>query len=186
MLADAELSLERYDAAARDYRLLSEQVPHDPGVWYGLERSYEGLSQQAFQTLEKSAPGSPYLSLLVADAMVARERDKSAFALYREAIAKETRARRGPRGPRPDLRACGGTRTGPPSSVRKRRPFRLPRWPDADFLEREFQAGQYARVLKDGRSRRVLPRAATGPPGPPTCWPARLSTASRRFLPRPS
>ena len=105
MLADALLTLDRWEPAAHHYRTLTQQAPDDPKAWYGLERSYEGLSRRAFETLQETAPESPYLSLLVAEAMVARERDKSAFPLYREAIAKKTRPCRGPRGPGPDLRA---------------------------------------------------------------------------------
>jgi tetratricopeptide (TPR) repeat protein len=89
MLADAELSLERFGPAARDYRALAEQDARDPKAWYGLGRSAEGVSRQAFEELQASAPESPYLLLLVADAMVAQERDKNAFRLYREAIAKK-------------------------------------------------------------------------------------------------
>ena len=91
MLADALLALERWGAAARHYRALAQQAPAEPAAWYGLERSYEGLSRQAFETLQKTSPGSPYLSLLVAEALIAQERDKSAFPLLREAIAKHTR-----------------------------------------------------------------------------------------------
>ena len=91
MLADALLAIERWGPAAQHYRVLAQQAPEDPKAWYGLERSYEGVSRQAFETLEQTAPESPYLALLVAQASVAQERDKSAFALLREAIAKQTR-----------------------------------------------------------------------------------------------
>jgi predicted Zn-dependent protease len=89
MLADALLSLERYEPAGHHYRVLSEQDPQGPKAWYGLGKSYEGLSRRAFETLQTSAPGSHYLLLLVAQGMVAQERDKSAFLLLREAIAKK-------------------------------------------------------------------------------------------------
>jgi tetratricopeptide (TPR) repeat protein len=91
MLADALRELERWGEAAQHYRVLAQQTLEDPRVWYGLERSYEGLSRQAFEALEQTAPDSPYLALLVAQASVAQERDKSAFPLLREAIAKNTR-----------------------------------------------------------------------------------------------
>ncbi len=91
MLADALRALERWGPAAQHYRVLAKQAPEDPKAWYGLERSYEGLSRQAFEALEQTAPDSPYLALLVAQATVAQERDKSAFPLLREAIAKNTR-----------------------------------------------------------------------------------------------
>ena len=78
MLAETLLSLERHEQAARQYRVLTDQGPQDPKAWYGLGKSYEGLSQRAFETLQTSAPESPYLLLLVAQGMVAQERDKGA------------------------------------------------------------------------------------------------------------
>jgi predicted Zn-dependent protease len=150
MLADAELSLGRFEAAARDYRALSEQDPQDPKAWYGLERSYEGLSRRAFETLQETAPESPYLSLLVAEAMVARERDKSAFALYREAIAKKAR-------PAEAHEALAGIyeRSGHAdwAAVERAKAKAVPP-PDCrtPTLECEFQAGRYAKVLEIARS----------------------------------
>ncbi len=165
MLADALLSLERLEAAARHYRALTQQAPDDPKAWYGLERSYEGLSRRAFETLQETTPGSPYLSLLVADAMVAQERDKSAFPLYREAIAKKARPGRGPRGPGPDLRAQrprglgrGRAREGEGRSRRPtagRRPWSASSGP----------AGTRRSSRWPGRS--APRRAATGPRAPP-------------------
>ena len=88
MLGEALLALERHDSAARHFRILAEQAPKDPRAWFGLGRSYEGLSQGAFQELQVSAPESAFILLLVAEGMEAQERDKSAFALYREALEK--------------------------------------------------------------------------------------------------
>jgi predicted Zn-dependent protease len=146
MLADALLTLERWAPAARHYRALTEKAPGDPKAWYGLERSYEGLAQHAFVTLEKTAPGSPYLSLLVADAMVARERDKSAFPLYREAIAKKTRAAEAH-----EALARIYDRAGHAdwAAVEREKEKAVPP-PDCRTatLECEFQAGRYAKVLE--------------------------------------
>ena len=89
MLADALLSLARYEAAARQYQVLSDQGPQDPKAWYGLGRSYERLAQDAFETLQTSAPESPLLLFLIAQALLAQERDKSAFLLYKEVTSKE-------------------------------------------------------------------------------------------------
>jgi tetratricopeptide (TPR) repeat protein len=89
LLADAFLTLERHETAAREYRTLTEQTPQDPRAWYGLSRSYEGIAQAALAELQRSAPDSVFLLLLVAESMTARERDKSAFRLYREALEKE-------------------------------------------------------------------------------------------------
>ena len=88
MLGEALLALERGDSAARHYRTLTEQAPKDPRAWFGLGRSYEGLSQSAFQELQVSAPESAFILLLVAEGMVAQEEDRNAFALYREALQR--------------------------------------------------------------------------------------------------
>jgi len=53
-----------------------------------LGRSYEGLSQAAFEDLQTRAPDSAWILLTVAEMMVGQERDKSAFALYREPLEK--------------------------------------------------------------------------------------------------
>jgi predicted Zn-dependent protease len=149
MLADALLGLDKWEPAARHYRALTERAPDDPKAWYGLQRSYEGLSQQAFQTLEKTAPGSPYLSLLVADAMVARERDKSAFPLYREAIAKNTRAAEAHEALARIYERAGHADW---AAVEREREKAVPP-PDCrtPTLECGFRAGRYAKVLEMAR-----------------------------------
>jgi predicted Zn-dependent protease len=149
MLADALLALERWEPAARHYRALTEQAPGDPKAWYGLERSYEGLSQRAFETLQEAAPGSPYLSLLVADAMVARERDKSAFPLYREAIAKKTRSAEAHQALARIYERAGHAEW---AAVEREKAKAVPP-PDCrtPTLECEFQAGRYAKVLEMAR-----------------------------------
>lgn len=88
MLADALLTLERYEPAARQFRALAERAPQDPRTWYGLGRSYEGLAQEPFEELQRTAPESPYLALLVAQAMAAQGKVANAFRLYREALEK--------------------------------------------------------------------------------------------------
>lgn len=87
MLADALLSLEDFGAAAQHFRELSRRAPEDPGVWYGLGLSYEGVAQQVFEELQVSAPESHQMLLLVADLMAASGRDARALQLYREALA---------------------------------------------------------------------------------------------------
>jgi tetratricopeptide (TPR) repeat protein len=150
MLADAELSLGRFEPAARDYRELTELDPRDPRAWYGLGRSYEGLSGRAFETLQQATPDSAYLSLLVAGAMVARERDKSAFPLYREAIAKKA-------GLAEAHEALAGIyeRSGHAdwAAVERERAKAVPP-PDCrtPTLECEFRAGRYSKVLEMARS----------------------------------
>jgi predicted Zn-dependent protease len=153
MLAGALRALERFGPAARHYRVLAEQAPEDPKAWYGLERSYEGLSRQAFEALERTAPDSPYLALLVAQASVAQERDKSAFPLLREAIAKNTRpaeahealAQIYERAGHADWAAVEHGKAGaiPPPDCR------------TASLECDFRAGRYQQVLDAARPLRT-------------------------------
>jgi predicted Zn-dependent protease len=87
-LADALWSLERFAPAVQEYRTLSEQAPQDPHAWYGLGRSYEGVARTAREQLQRSAPDSDYVLLLVAQLMVAEGKPANAFRLYREALEK--------------------------------------------------------------------------------------------------
>jgi predicted Zn-dependent protease len=87
-LADALWSLERFEPAVRQYRELSEQAPQDSSAWYGLGRSYEGVARVALERLQRSAPDSDYVLLLVAQVMVAEGKPANAFRLYREALEK--------------------------------------------------------------------------------------------------
>jgi predicted Zn-dependent protease len=153
MLADALLSLERHEPAGRHYRTLSEQDPQNPKAWYGLGRSYEGLAQDAFAELQRSAPESVYMLLLVAQGLVAQERDKSAFPLYREALQKrpglaeahEALAQIYERSGRPDWAATerAKARALPPPDCR------------SASLECEFRAGRYPAILEATRSLRT-------------------------------
>jgi tetratricopeptide (TPR) repeat protein len=146
MLADALLALERYEPAAREYRTLSRQAAQDPRAWYGLGRSYEGFAQEAFAELQRTAPDSVSMLLLVAESMVARERDKSAFRLYREALEKK-----------PDLALARDAvaaiyeRSGHAdwAEVERRKALSAPR-PDcrSPSLECDFIAGRHEAVLQ--------------------------------------
>jgi len=164
MLADALLTLERFGEAAPHYLTLVEQGPQEPKAWYGLGRSFEGLSRDAFVALQRAAPGSVYVSLLVADGMVADQRDKSAFRLYREAVEKtpglaeahEALARIYDRSGHPDWAAKerAQAKAIPPPDCR------------TAGLECDFRAGRYpavvdaARPLRTAEARYWLSRAA--------------------------
>jgi predicted Zn-dependent protease len=87
-LADALWLLERFEPASEQYRVLADQAPEDPRPWYGLGRSYEGVAQAALERLQRSAPDSDYVLLLVGQAMAAEGRLTNAFRLYREALEK--------------------------------------------------------------------------------------------------
>jgi len=86
MLGEALLGAGRYADAVRQMQRLTTDRPKDPAAWYGLGRAYEGQARQAFEQLQKTAPGSAYTQLLVADVLMTEERYPRAFALYREAL----------------------------------------------------------------------------------------------------
>ncbi len=87
LLAEELLALERYDEAAKQFRKASEFAPQNPKAWYGLGRSYEGLSEAASRRLESTAPDSPYRMALAADVFLQQRRYGNAFASYRRALA---------------------------------------------------------------------------------------------------
>lgn len=89
MLADALLRLERYDGAVEQLRELARLEPDDPRTWYGLGRSYESLSQEAFEKLQETSPDSPYWFALVGDTLFRQGRFSNAFFFYRRALDRK-------------------------------------------------------------------------------------------------
>ncbi len=90
MLADAELDQKQFDNAAAHYRELTEKNPGDPRAWYGLGKAYESLATGTFDRLNRSAPESAYVAVLLADTRLDRHQYRSAFFFYREAERKST------------------------------------------------------------------------------------------------
>ena len=88
MLAGAELDQNLCEDAARHYRDITTQAASDPRAWYGLGKAYESLATRAFDRLNKSAPQSPYIAILLADTRVQRRQYRSAFFFYHEAQSK--------------------------------------------------------------------------------------------------
>jgi tetratricopeptide (TPR) repeat protein len=85
MLAGAELNENLLDDAAQHYRQLTLADDSDPRAWYGLGKSYEGLATRTFERLNKLAPQSAYVAVLLADTRLQRRQFRSAFFFYREA-----------------------------------------------------------------------------------------------------
>jgi len=150
MLAEGLLALERFEPATRQYGVLTKQAPEEPRWWYGLGQGYQGVSRAAFEDLQTRAPDSAWILLAVAEMMVGQERDKSAFALYREALEK-----------RPGLpgayEALAGIyeRDGHPEwAAAEREKGRAAQSPGAGSgtLEADFRAGRYEAVLDATRS----------------------------------
>jgi tetratricopeptide (TPR) repeat protein len=88
MLAGALLSTGRMREAASHYRKLTASDSKDAQAWYGLGRAYEGLADESFERLEKTAPESAYVLTLVADSQASRQQYRSAFFFYKQAEAK--------------------------------------------------------------------------------------------------
>jgi tetratricopeptide (TPR) repeat protein len=84
-LGEALLQAERWDEAAERFEQLTAAAPQSPSGWAGLGRSYEGGARHSFGELQEVASGSPYVSLIVAEVLVANRKLPQAFALYREA-----------------------------------------------------------------------------------------------------
>jgi len=62
--------------------------PADPRAVFALGRCYEALSRRAFERLDKLAQGSAWWLALVAETRLSQGQYRSAFGLYREALAK--------------------------------------------------------------------------------------------------
>src|SRR5207245_2408037 len=89
MLAEALSSLGRIEEAANQYQRLAEVYPESPQVWYGLGRSYESLSAQAFEKLQEIAPQSSYSLVLLGETRLREQQFSSAFYLYRRALEEK-------------------------------------------------------------------------------------------------
>jgi len=88
MLARAELMLSRFTNAAESYRVLTSLQPENPKGWYGVTKSYEGLGEEQLNALEKQAPDSPLLELLVADVAVTQDKLAAALGIYRRVLQR--------------------------------------------------------------------------------------------------
>jgi tetratricopeptide (TPR) repeat protein len=88
MLAEALLACRSYEKALKEFRKSSDLIPDNPKVWYGLGQVYDALTQRAARDLETNFPDSVYSSVLAGNSYVRQRRFGSAFAAYREALAK--------------------------------------------------------------------------------------------------
>jgi tetratricopeptide (TPR) repeat protein len=88
MLAGALMAVDRFSEAAQQYRKLVAMDSHDAKAWYGLGKAYEALASNTFSRLEKIAPESGPVLLLVGDSQVSRQQYRSAFFFYKKAEEK--------------------------------------------------------------------------------------------------
>ncbi|HEY2946202.1 MAG TPA: tetratricopeptide repeat protein [Vicinamibacteria bacterium] len=154
MLAEALLDLQRWEAAALQFRALADRAREDPRAWHGLGRSYEGLLRASYDALTRAWPESPYVLLLTADALATQGKHANAFRLYREAAAKQPRSRE----PREAL-AKIYERTGHVDWAATEREeanrIKPPNCRARPDLECAFRSGRYAQVLAAARPRRT-------------------------------
>jgi predicted Zn-dependent protease len=87
MLARGLLMLSRFSSAAVSYRALTGLQPENPKGWYGIAKSYEGLTEELLASLQQQAPDSPLLELLVADLAVTQDKFGAALGIYRRVLA---------------------------------------------------------------------------------------------------
>lgn len=142
-LGDALLATNAFREATAEYKKVSELEPGNPHAWYGLNRSYAALAENAFQAVEKAAPESAWWLALVADERVRRRQFHSAFFFYKKAEALQ-----------PDLPGLHGSiaevykETGHPDWAEAER--RNERLPDCQAMPRacDFAAGRYDNVIR--------------------------------------
>ena len=154
MLAQALLELERWDAAARQFRALAERAPDDPRAWHGLGRSYEGQLRASYDGLRRASPESPYVLLLTADALAAQGKQANAFRLYREAADKRPRFREAHEALAKIYEATGHADWAATERGRAER-IAGPDCRAQPGLECDFRAGRFTQVLSAARVRRA-------------------------------
>ncbi len=88
-LADSLLSTAQFRQSAAHFRELAELTPRNPKAWQGLGVSYLGLSRQAFDALQKRAPDSKYVLVILANSRAKEQQYRGAFSLYRRALERD-------------------------------------------------------------------------------------------------
>jgi tetratricopeptide (TPR) repeat protein len=153
-LADSLLSPGRFSESATHFRKLAELTPQDPRAWQGLGLSYLGLGRQTFEALEKRAPDSEYVLVLLANTRVKEQQYRSAFALYRRALERNGGLRGVHAAVAAIYRATGHAGW---ADVEEDRERRLPP-PDCSAASAEcaFQAGHHEQVIAMPDSRETL------------------------------
>lgn len=92
-LAEGLFATRNFRKAATEFEELARLKPNSPEVWYRLGICYQELSQESFDVLQNTAPGSSYWLALVADNRAKAMQMSSAFYFYRKAIAKNPELR---------------------------------------------------------------------------------------------
>jgi tetratricopeptide (TPR) repeat protein len=88
MLAEALSGSARYEEAIKQFQSAAEVLPNSPRVWYGIGQVYDALAKQACQEVETRFPDSAYSWALIGDSYLRERRFESAYAAYRQSLAK--------------------------------------------------------------------------------------------------
>jgi predicted Zn-dependent protease len=87
MLARAYLAQSKFADAVGQFRALTRVQADNPRAWLGLVHSYQGITEEALDALQTTAPDSPLLELLVADVAVTQDKFAAALGIYRRVMA---------------------------------------------------------------------------------------------------
>ncbi len=156
MLAHALLQLGRFAEAGEVFHQVSEFLPDDPQVWYGMERSYRTLSSRAITKLKEIAPQSGYWLTLLADSFLAQKRYGSALHFFRLALAATPNLR----GAHRELAALYRATSHPEWAAQEEAKERALPPPDCakDKLECDYVAGRFRQIA----SAEPLPESPAG------------------------
>jgi tetratricopeptide (TPR) repeat protein len=88
LLAECLLGVKELEEAVAAYRALAEAAPGNARVWYGLGQTYDGLADEAANTLRSTAPDSSYWLVLEGNSFTRQRRFGNASSAYREALAR--------------------------------------------------------------------------------------------------
>jgi len=88
MLAEALAGSRQFQEALGPFQTAAELLPESPRVWYGLGQTYDALAEVACRKLQSEFPDSSYWLTIAADSYLKQRRFGSAFAAYREALAR--------------------------------------------------------------------------------------------------
>lgn len=149
--ADALLSLDRFQEASEQFRLLTQLDSRFPKAWQGLGLSYASLSRRAFANLESTAPESAYWYFLLARSRLKEQRHGNAFFLFKQALQKNPALRGVHAGLAAVYRETGHPDWAAQEELKEQR---IPQ-PDCTTVayECDFVAGRYEKLLSDTQGR---------------------------------
>ncbi len=159
MLARAYLGcVGLFERPATHYRALTTLQPLNPKAWYGLARSYEGIAEASFATLQKEFPDSPLLEVIVADIAVTQEKYAAALVIYRRALENKMPPVGGLHESVAELYERAGKSDWAAIELRKVKPrtaaYCATRVAECRFLDRKFQESLTAAQQSTGAAAR--------------------------------